>query len=586
MSKYKRLNHIEHVYLRPGMYVGDITNNESDLFLYNNLTNKIEKKTVLFNKGFAKLYDEILTNASDHAIRTKKVKNIWIDVNDKSVKIKNDGPGIDIKKQDNIWIPQMLFAELLTSENYDDSVDRVVGGLNGLGAALVNIFSDKFIINCADGKKKYVQVCEKGLSKINKPKITDIKQSYTEIEYFPDFEKFNLTEIDENMLSFFKTRAIDTSAYLGNVNVYFNGELIKVKNIKDLVSSYYNNTVEYFEEVIDKNYKIAIVENKEDIFAQTSILNGISTYEGGTHVNNIANQLVSGLSEILTKGKKSIKVSPSDIKNRIHLFIICSIPNPLFTSQTKETLSMRLPYSPKIGSKLFNQLSKSNIMKSIKEWIELKQQASLKKLNNKVAGKTLRVDKLIDAHKAGTKDSDKCGLFITEGDSALGGVVAGMSEISRDHWGAFPIRGRFLNIREMEISKVLQNKEVADLLKIIGLVPGTKYKSLSELRYGKLVFFTDADCLDENTIIWTKDGDKKMKDLTYLDEVMTHDGSYKPIINIINKDHDKVVKLTINGVEYLCSEFHKWIIIRDDKTMEVYAKDIINTDKVLVKKRS
>ena len=77
--------------------------------------------------------------------------------------------------------------------------------------------------------------------------------------------------------------------------------------------------------------------------------------------------------------------------------------------------------------------------------------------------------------------------------SALSGVVSGISELNRKYWGAFPIRGRFINVRENSVSKIMDNQEVKDLLKILGLVPGKKYKSLDELRYGKIVFFTDAD---------------------------------------------------------------------------------------------
>lgn len=77
--------------------------------------------------------------------------------------------------------------------------------------------------------------------------------------------------------------------------------------------------------------------------------------------------------------------------------------------------------------------------------------------------------------------------------SAKGGVISGMSVVGRDYWGVFPIRGRLLNIRDVAISKITENAEIANLMKIIGLVPGKKYTSLDELRYGKLVFFTDAD---------------------------------------------------------------------------------------------
>lgn len=170
--------------------------------------------------------------------------------------------------------------------------------------------------------------------------------------------------------------------------------------------------------------------------------------------------------------------------------------------------------------------------------------------------------------------------------SAKGSAMNGLSIVGRDNYGIYPVRGRVLNVRDIASSKIINNKEISDLIKIIGLVPGRKYTDLSELRYGKVVFFTDADCLEENTIVLTKDGDKKIKDITYNDYVLTHTGKYKKVINIIETIKSEMVSFVVAGTEYLCTEQHKLVVLRENKTIVIYAKDLLKTDSVLIKRKS
>ena len=141
-SKYVKLSQREHVLQRPDSYVGSKVTVKQNMFIVkdNNIDNiEIEKKSVDYNPAFIKLFDEILTNASDQAIRTNKVKMIKIIIDDNKMSVENDGPTIpiEIHKEEGVYNQQLIFSTMLTGENFDDSKDRFVGGKNGMGSKLI-----------------------------------------------------------------------------------------------------------------------------------------------------------------------------------------------------------------------------------------------------------------------------------------------------------------------------------------------------------------------------------------------------------------------------------------------------------------
>ena len=488
---YVKLSQEEHILKRPDTYVGTIEPQTESIWAFNN--DKIEKQELTYIPAFIKLFDEILTNASDHAHRPgTKVKNIKINIDDNwNISVWNDGEGIPIQKhkEHNIYVPELIFGHLLTGSNYNDNEDRYGAGRNGLGAKLVGVFSSKFVIDCADGKKSYYQEILNNTTNKKEPIIKTCKKSYTSITYTTDFERLPIKGIEEDTLKIIKKRIYDVAVYNPKVKIYFNDELIDIKNIRDWIELHTDEEI-YYEDVNDK---WAVGISKSDGFEQCSIVNGNTTWQGGTHVNFIMNNIVNTLTTKLTKGKKHLKIRSTDIKNRIHLFLVCKIPNPAFDTQTKVNLKTRVKDKFDLSVKFYKDVMNSEIVESILEWIELKEQQRLKKVNKKSAGKTLRIPKLVDAHKAGTVNGYKATLCISEGDSALGSVLAGFSEVNRDYWGAFPVKGRPLNVRDVPASKIANNEEISNIIKILGLVPGKKYKDLKELRYGKVAFFTDAD---------------------------------------------------------------------------------------------
>jgi len=307
-EKYIKLTHREHVLQRPNMYIGNVVSETKNLFVVEdskNLQNlKIVNKLVNINPGFLKLFDEILTNASDHYIRSGDVKYIKINVSNDHITIENDGSGIpiEIHKKEKIFIPEMIFGNLLAGSNFSDDVERYWGGLHGLGAKLTNIFSKKFILETCDGKKKYVQIFENNLNKINKPTITSSKKQYTKITFYPDFARFELDGINEEIESIIIKRCIDVSVYCSKVKVYYNNFIIPTKNFKSYMEMFVSEEEIYYEKLNDF-WEIGVSKSLDNSFNQISMVNGISTYIGGTHVNSVTNQITKRISEALIKKK-------------------------------------------------------------------------------------------------------------------------------------------------------------------------------------------------------------------------------------------------------------------------------------------
>lgn len=148
--------------------------------------------------------------------------------------------------------------------------------------------------------------------------------------------------------------------------------------------------------------------------------------------------------------------------------------------------------------------------------------------------------------------------------------------------GSFALKGKFINVSEITTRKLSENKEAIGLMSAIGLSIGVK-PTLKDLRYGRILIYTDADCLREDTLVVTKEGDKLISEVDYNDEMLTHTGEYKKVKNIISKDISRHVTITINGSDIVCSEDHKLIVVRDGEVMEVKAIDVKYSDQFLIK---
>ena len=497
-EQYQHLEHRDQILLRPDSVIGNIQTEDRNLFVVEDINNlddiKIANKTIKYNPGFFKIIDEILTNASDHFLRTGKVKYIKVEVGeDNSISIENDGPGIPvvIHKVEKVYVPEMLFGNTFTSENYDDTMERTWGGRNGIGAKATNIFSKRFIVETADGKHKYHQEFSENMSKKSKPKISKLSKNYTKITFYPDFERFGLTGIDDEIKSVIFRRCLDIAVYCQGIKMFYNGKQIPIKNFKDYMKMYVSSESELFTEKLDDKWEIGIAKSMDGGFNQVSMVNGISTYIGGTHVNYICNQITKASSDILVKKYKNLNIKPNDIKNNMFLFVNTRIGNPMFAEQSKETLTSKINGgTPELSEKIIKQFTSSTIIDDVIRFLNIKEQVDTKK---EIGKHRIKISKLEDAKKAGSYESDKCYLMLCEGDSASGSAITGLSEVDSSYFGIFPLRGKPLNVREVNLQKVRENDEMKNIINILGLEFGKVYTDTSKLRYGKVVFFSDQD---------------------------------------------------------------------------------------------
>ena len=402
---------------------------------------------------------------------------------------------------------ELIFASLLSSTNFDDSQEREWGGRNGYGAKLANIFSTKFIIETVDhfNRKKLTQEFSMNMNVRNDPVIIPVDKStkpYTKIIWHPDYSKFGMPGMTNNLHSIIKKRVYDIAGITNiHTKIYFNDELITVKDFSSYINLYIPDTTTIKAETNGLGWDIVAMSSDDDVFQHVSFVNGIYTSRGGTHVDYIADQIKSKLGEYFKK-KRRIHIKPQIIKNQLKLFVNAyKIANPIFDSQTKETLkTTKQKFSTKfeITDEFIKELVKTDIVDKIMNQTAFKDSQLLTKTDGKKS-KKVKVPKLLDANKAGTKDSKKCTLILTEGDSAKTMAVAGLSEVGRDHYGVFPLRGKIQNIRGLSNQRVLNCQILNTVKTIIGLKANQNYKKIYEstgkwpLRYGAVMLMTDQD---------------------------------------------------------------------------------------------
>jgi len=535
-NKYQKKTDKEHVLDNPDTYTGSMTLTDYDSFITEENEEKKEclgdgststksvisivAKQVSIVPGLYKIVDEALVNARDHSVRMKESIdkgqekalpvteiNITIDEKDGVITIYNNGNGIDIAKHpdEDIWIPELIFAHLRTSTNYDKEAKKVTGGKNGFGIKLGFIWSTHGRVETIDHirKLKYTQEFEDNLNVIKPPSVTKCSNKpYTLISFKPDYKRMGLNEgLTSDMLNLLKRRIYDLAAVTDkSVKVKYNGEIVPIKNFLQYVDLYVGDkstTTRVHEEVNERWEYVVCMAPKEE-FTQVSFVNGIFTGKGGKHVDYILNQFVRKMTAFI-KQKKKIDVKPNTIKEQIFLFVRCVIENPAFDSQTKDYMNTPVASfgsSCEISDKFIEKAAKLGIMDAACALTEVKTTKTIKKQDG-VKSKSVRgIPKLVDANDAGGANSDKCTLILCEGDSAKAGIMSGLSTTDRNTIGVYPLRGKLFNVRGEAAKRVSEVKEIHEIKQIVGLEAGKKY-TLEEarqlLRYGKIVFMTDQD---------------------------------------------------------------------------------------------
>ena len=516
-EKYQKKTQREHILLRPDTYIGSTKKVTDEIWVRDSKENRFNFECIEYTPGLYQIFDEILVNAIDHSVVNEDVKNIKITVEDNKITIWNDGQGIPVvqHKEHKMYIPEMIFGHLLTSTNYDDSKARIVGGRNGYGAKLTNIYSKYFEVETMDtkNKKKYFQVWKENMEHKSDPVIKPsvAKKGYTSISFIPDYHRFGLKKMTDDMMRLIEKRAYDAAACTRkDINVYFNGEKLTIKTFERYVDLYIGKKGETKRIYEVKEFRdgaiweIAACMNsnlEHDKFMQVSFVNGICTEKGGKHIDYILYQITKKLTEHIkekAKGKnKDIVIKSQFIKERLWLFVRATIVNPAFASQTKDELTTTtrdFGYSFEVSDDFIAKLAKCGIVDEVLNFARLKEEAKLARDTDGRKKNVLRnIPKLDDANFAGSSRSNQCTLILTEGDSAKAFAISGLAVIGRDKYGVFPLKGKPLNVREATQNQLANNQELMYIKQILGLQEGKKYTSVGELRYGRILMLADQD---------------------------------------------------------------------------------------------
>lgn len=512
---YQKKSQLEHILLRPDTYIGSVEHVVEEMWVYDEESGGMIQKKIDYVPGLFKIFDEILVNAADNKQRDKNMDCIKIDINVEAntVSVWNNGQGIPVvmHKDEKMFVPTMIFGHLLTSSNYNDEEEKVTGGRNGYGAKLCNIFSTKFTVETAskEYKRQFKQTWADNMTKTSEPKIKEFfGDDFTKITFSPDLPKFKMEKLDDGIVAIMSRRAYDVAASTRGVKVFLNGKRLPVKSFKDYVDLYVKgkedetgNPLKVIYDSCDERWEVAMTLSCDNGFQQMSFVNSIATTKGGRHVDYVADMLVKQLIEVIKKKNKGgTAIKPFQVKSHMWLFINCLIVNPTFDSQTKENLTLQVKnFGSKctLSDKFITQVTKSGIVESVLSWAKHKEETELKKKGaGKKQAKLKGIAKLEDANEAGTRNALKCTLILTEGDSAKSLAVSGLGVIGRDYYGVFPLRGKLLNVREATHKQILDNAEINNLIKILGLQYKKKYNTqqdMETLRYGKVMIMTDQD---------------------------------------------------------------------------------------------
>jgi DNA topoisomerase-2 len=528
----------EHILHAPDTYIGSIDKSLQEMDVYDVGAGRVLRKLVEFVPGLYKLFDEGIVNARDHAIRMlskpdgKQVSYIRVSVADDGlITIENDGNGIDVAKHPTtgLWIPEMIFGHLRTSTNYNTEEKKIVGGKNGFGFKVVLIWSVYGQIETVDHTRglKYIQKFGRNLESIGAPEVSKVAKTvkpYTRVSFRPDYARFGVVPTGSgsnaegkgsigsnaalwrNFVELLHKRTIDIAACTdAKVKVYFNDALAPVKSFNDFWTLY--NPLDEGQtagqkrvyESMGPRWEYAVCLSTSNEFKQVSFVNGIATFKGGRHVDYILGQIVKGITETIEK-KRKIKVSPQSIKEQILLFLRCDIENPAFDSQTKEFMTTPVgkfgsvcEVSPAFIKKVMD-LGVADIACEVSELRENK--AAARKANGSKVRTIRGIANFSDAIHAGSNRSAECTLILCEGLSAMAGIVSGLTKEDTLLMGIYPLKGKLLNVRDMPTKRITENKEIGDIIKILGLELGKDYskeEAAKSLRYGKIMIMCDQD---------------------------------------------------------------------------------------------
>ena len=518
-DEYIELSEIDHCLARSDIYIGSRKLELTELHITNLDENGkpfFVKKPILYSEGFRRPFIEGFSNMTDNLQRSIKDKidpgDIKIETDGKTMIFYNEGRAINIKrhpKSNNIWTPEMIFGRLRTSNNFDDTVNRQTAGRFGLGAKLINIYSKNFDIEIANKNQNiiYKQSYSNNMREKTEAIISEYKgdKSYVKISYVLDFDYFYDQHKDierkymNDTMCLFMKYIIDSS-FIYKIPIYFNNIKFQYSSFEEYVGLYGINLNECNHIVFrDKESEICIIDTAY-VSNTYSFVNGLPV-ESGVHVEawmDLITEIISP--KFVEKNKKNEekkKITKREVRQHLTIFLNCFLDKPTFDSQTKLHLKSPKPKMT-IEYSVLEQMYEWDIMNALESYIKGKESKILKKTDGS-KNKYVDVEKLNDAPAAGTKESQKCVLMISEGDSAVSfalDIIGQLGDEKRPYLGCYPLRGKLLNTQKAKVEKIMDNRVITELKNIIGLKENVDYTidhNFNGLRYGKILILSDAD---------------------------------------------------------------------------------------------